>query len=468
VRARDITAGILLGGAIGAGLAVAAHRFVPESPYLRGLLVGERRLPERGAQAYLEARAERMRAWTVLLRVELPGSDPNGARMLRTTFEALGLGVDVNATLAEAHAVGHQGAIVHRFRDAARARKGQIDVPLAWTFDRERARATLIALADQVRRPAIDARVDLDKHEKITDEAGTELDVEASLNQIELTAREDEALVELITKRIPAKVTLEDLVRVDISKVASAAETTFATWGVGVGRTINIKNAASKIDGIILAPGEMLSFNERVGPRTRERGFALAPEIQGDELTMGYGGGTCQVSSTLHIAAVFGAIEVVERQSHSHPSAYTKLGLDATVSYPTTDLKLRNTLPFPVMIHAYFPKPTMIRVELLGGDPIAKVDYNFGVGSSEDFMRRVVVKPNLAPGTRIKHQKGSRGYDVSSVVTLHFFDGHVEERRYFSGYRPAPEIFWVGPGTDLAELPPLPEHAKGVEGSPNG
>ena len=192
----------------------------------------------------------------------------------------------------------------------------------------------------------------------------------------------------------------------------------------------------------------------------------------GDEMTTGVGGGTCQVSSTLHVAALFGALEILERQSHSRPSSYTQMGLDATVSFPTVDLKIRNSMPFAVMIHAFVPEPTKeldkrmhraLRVELLGGEPVAKVEYRFGIGRAEDFTRRIYVKSFLPPGKRIKHQKGTRGYDVTSLVTLRFFDGRVEERSYFSGYRPAPEVFWVAPGYDEKELPPLPDHAKGVE-----
>ena len=59
----------------------------------------------------------------------------------------------------------------------------------------------------------------------------------------------------------------------------------------------------------------------------------------------------------------------------------------------------------------------------------------------------------------------AQGAGWPDVVKLTYFDGRVEERRYFSGYRPAPEVFWVAPGYDLDELPPLPEHAKGVEGN---
>jgi hypothetical protein len=64
----------------------------------------------------------------------------------------------------------------------------------------------------------------------------------------------------------------------------------------------------------------------------------------------------------------------------------------------------------------------------------------------------------------MRKQKGSRGYDVTGIATIRWKDGRTEQRTFFSGYRPAPEVYWVAPGYDESELPPLPEHAKGVEG----
>jgi hypothetical protein len=162
-------------------------------------------------------------------------------------------------------------------------------------------------------------------------------------------------------------------------------------------------------------------------------------------------------------------MNVVDRQSHSRPSAYAPLGLDATVSFPRVDLKIENTLSFPVMIHAFIPEDDMklhdkIRVEILGGEPVAEVTYSYGVARSENFERRITVKESLPPGKRIKRQKGSRGYDVTSIVKVRWKDGRDEQRTYYSGYRPAPEVFWVGPGFDERELPPLPDHCDGVEG----
>ena len=465
MRASTVLFVLAMGSVAGVAAGFGANWIVPESPIVRGLNVGERRVPDRkSVTAWLAARRDEARSRRVHFRY--------GERTFSATLEEAGVEIDVAATLENAERVGHHGAVWTRLREARGARRGEIDVPLVWFVDRERARALLDRFAPEVRKEPVDAKLDLRERTKIPEVAGQELDFEGTLARLAAAAHEDEETIDLLTHALPAKVTVLDLVNVNVDKVLSSYETIFATYGVGVGRSANIQNAVSKIDGTIIPAGAILSFNDLVGPRTLENGFAVAPEILGDELTNGVGGGTCQVSSTLHVAALYGALEIVERQSHSRPSAYTQMGLDATVSYPTVDLKIRNTMPFSIMVHAYLPEPTpqlkkalhaMLRVELLGGEPMAKVVYKYGVGHTENFTRRIYTKSFLPPGKRIRHQKGSRGYDITSVVSIQFFDGRSEERHYFSGYRPAPEVFWVAPGYDENELPPLPEHASGVE-----
>src|SRR5262249_50069029 len=154
----------------------------------------------------------------------------------------------------------------------------------------------LLRFSGALARAPVDARLDLDKHLKLPDQEGRELDVDASFEQLAKGAHGDEETVELVTKRISAKVTLEKLGRVDVTKTLSAFETTFSLFGTGLGRATNIRRAAALFDGAVLSPGEVLSFNDKVGPRTPERGFVLAPEIQQDEMQLGYGGGTCQAS----------------------------------------------------------------------------------------------------------------------------------------------------------------------------
>ncbi|HEY4122296.1 MAG TPA: VanW family protein [Byssovorax sp.] len=445
-----------IGSCVGLGVAVGAHAVLPESPVVRGLSIGGERVPVTGSVAtWLAARDAEVRARPVHFRFD--------DRVFDATLGEAGVSLDVAATMQAAEAVAHTGSFSARMSATRAARRGEIDVPLVYAFDEADAAKALEAIAPSLAKAPVDATIDLDAHDRTPDVPGQALDVATSARIFAEASREPGKVVDVVVRPVRAKVTADDLGRVDVTKVVSAFETAFALYGTGAGRAVNIRRAAALLDGLVLAPGEMMSFNDRVGPRTRERGFALAPEIQGDELQLGIGGGTCQVSSTLHVAALYGALDVVERQSHSRPSAYAMLGLDATVSFPLADLKIKNSLGFPVLVHAYLPKPTVVRVEILGGDPVAKVDYAYAVNSTEDFARRVEVKSYLAAGKTVRHQKGVRGYEVTSIVKLHYLDGREDERHYFSGYRPAPEILYVAPGTPDSELPPLPEHATHTE-----
>jgi vancomycin resistance protein YoaR len=248
---------------------------------------------------------------------------------------------------------------------------------------------------------------------------------------------------------------------VDVSRVLSSYDTDFAHHAGP--RAINIATAARYLNGTVIAPGELFSFNKTVGARTVQRGFTFAPVIVADELEPGVGGGVCQVASTLHAAAVFGGFDVVQRRSHSRPSGYTPLGLDATVIDGELDLKLRNPYDTPLILHAFLPTRTTLRVELLGRDPPGKVEHFAEVKEKHEFVRRIVVEPGFEPNQSKRHQKGIWGYDVLSTVRTTYPDGQRRLRFYTSTYYPVPEVYWVGPGTDPASLPAMPEGALGVE-----
>jgi len=182
-----------------------------------------------------------------------------------------------------------------------------------------------------------------------------------------------------------------------------------------------------------------------------------------DELEPGVGGGVCQVASTLHAAAVYGGFEILQRRSHSRPSGYTPLGLDATVIDGELDLKLKNPYESALIVHAFLPTPTTLRIELLGRDAPGKVEHFYQVKEKHEFVRRVVVEPSLEPNQSKRHQKGIRGYDVVSTLRTTYPNGERRFRTYTSTYYPVPEVYWVGAGTDPSTLPPLPEGAQGVE-----
>ncbi|MBM4376542.1 MAG: vancomycin resistance protein, partial [Deltaproteobacteria bacterium] len=119
---------------------------------------------------------------------------------------------------------------------------------------------------------------------------------------------------------------------------------------------------------------------------------------------------------------------------------------------------------FRVIVHAFVPKPGTLRVELLGGVEVERIEYMYSVTNVVPYLRRITEKPFLPSGKMMMKQKGTRGMDVHSRVIVHFKDGRAEQRAFYSGYKATPEVFWVAPGFDRTVLPALPEHARGVEG----
>jgi vancomycin resistance protein VanW len=108
--------------------------------------------------------------------------------------------------------------------------------------------------------------------------------------------------------------------------------------------------ATKRLNGIVIQPGQTFSFLKAVGPWTADMGYEKAPVSYDGELVRSWGGGVCQVSTTLYNAALLAGLEIVERHRHHWPARYAPLGRDAAVAYYDIDLRFRNSLPKPVRI----------------------------------------------------------------------------------------------------------------------
>ena len=128
--------------------------------------------------------------------------------------------------------------------------------------------------------------------------------------------------------------------------------------------TYNMSRALLSFNGVILQPGETLSFFAVAGPCGFAEGYKLAGTVQGE----GYGGGICQASTTLYGAALRAGMAIVERRSHSHKSVYVPVGQDAMVSYGSSDFKFRNDFDRPVKIVTYVVGKTLT-AEIWGLQP---------------------------------------------------------------------------------------------------
>ncbi|MBE7039538.1 MAG: hypothetical protein E7398_02280 [Ruminococcaceae bacterium] len=173
------------------------------------------------------------------------------------------------------------------------------------------------------------------------------------INEEEAQAIIDQSSGDVV--RIPAVITQPEITaaRIEAELFPDLLGSYRTKYNAGdVARSHNVALASSKISGVILAPGEVFSYNDIVGPRTAARGFKEAGVYVGNKVEKGLGGGICQVSSTLFNAVVLSDLKIVYRTSHSLPVSYVPLGRDATVSYGSIDFKFSNDTKSPVKIVA--------------------------------------------------------------------------------------------------------------------
>ncbi len=215
--------------------------------------------------------------------------------------------------------------------------------------------------------------------------------------------------------------------------------THFPSHGRFAGRAANVRVAAERLNGIVLAPGEALSFNETVGHRTEAEGFAYAPVIANGEIRRGIGGGVCQVATTLHVAAVEAGLTVVERRPHSRPSHYVDPGMDATVVDGRVDYRIQNPYDFPVAVRTKTTTTDDLLVVITGAEDVAPTTFHSERVRVLPIRERVVADPTLAAGAQVVESEGREGL-VVRVVFERGEDSHSEVVRY----APAPRIVRVG------------------------
>ena len=208
------------------------------------------------------------------------------------------------------------------------------------------------------------------------------------------------------------------------------SQTTYYTWSTD-NRISNIEKVAEKLNGHIMMPGDVFSYNEYVGQRTAEAGFLEAGAYDNGEVVQEIGGGICQVSSTLYCAIMFAQLETVERTNHYFKVDYLDYGLDATVSWPSPDFKFKNSRDYPVKIVAYCnDEDKSLTIEIWGTD----VDGSY----VEMRTTKLVVYDSVYVNTAV-------GYGVSAYRMVYDAEGNFlyeVEEPYGIYYRHDDEIQW--------------------------
>jgi vancomycin resistance protein YoaR len=239
--------------------------------------------------------------------------------------------------------------------------------------------------------------------------------------------------------------------------VLARFSTTFAHDADHKSRASNIELAAEAINGKVVAAGGTFSFNDAVGERTAAFGYEKSIVIRDGMIAEGMGGGACQVASTVHAAALLAGLEVVMRSPHSRPSAYIRMGLDATVAIgggPAIDLKLKNPGPDAVTLHARTSRGSL-EIWIDGG---ARQDVSL---TSEIVERlpftRVVERDKRAKDDVVRVKAfGIPGYRVKRTREIRAADGTVKRDVRIDVYPPVSEVVVVAPSFDESRIVTTP------------
>ena len=275
------------------------------------------------------------------------------------------------------------------------------------------------AVYKDVHKEVSDAKLEsVDGKNKVTPHVvGVDFDLAAAK---EALAKTPDKEVRIALKLTQPKVTTQ-MVQATLFQDTLSQQTTYFS-PKKVNRVSNVKLAAKNINGTILNPGEVFSFNKIVGPRTAARGFKEAQIFASGEIVDGLGGGICQVSSTLYMASMKADLKTVSRRNHSFYVDYAPKAQDATVVYGSIDFQFENDSPYPIKIVAY-AENNFVRVTIKGTKTEQKsVKIKTSTLSTTPYQTKTIVDSSLKAGERVDVYKRQRiGYVCRSGITIHGF-----------------------------------------------
>lgn len=330
-----------------------------------------------------------------------------------------------------------------------------VDSPLyTVSVDQGAIRSALLPIASAVRQEGTLPRVAWNNGDlRITEPGanGRGLDVNATLSRINAALAGGPRTIELPLGAIPPPVTASNLAALGITDQIGVGVSSFANSEQY--RITNIRAGARQMNGILIPPGATFSFNENLGPVTAERGFAEGYAIINNRTQKEWGGGLCQVSTTVFRAAFWGGMPIVERHEHSFRIGwYEELGeppgLDAAIFTGVYDLRFVNDSPNWLLMESYVDLQRQRLSVALYGTPTGRT-----VTMSHEILERtpaptqpVYVDDPEAPRGSIRQSDTARGgLRVNVYRTIRQGDVVLARDTFFTKFQPWPNIFVRGP-----------------------
>ena len=354
---------------------------------------------------------------------------------------------NIDDTLLAAYNYGRNGELKDRYKQVTDLKDNPKDFEAQFTYNEELLKTKINEISAQVK---VEPENSVMKRENgavvISDEKiGYEMDFDSTYNAAkDVIESLQPGTVEIKKNEIQPEITREEN-----EKATSLIGTYYTTFsGNDYGRNENLRVGCANINGTELAPGEIFSMNEGLGPQTYENGYRDAAVIVDGKIEDGLAGGVCQITSTLYNAVILAELKIVERSNHSLAVSYVPLGQDAAVAGDYKDLKFQNDTDYPVYIEAYISGNKLI-TNVYGHEihsPSREVKFENIVDSViQKPAEKVTEDPEKPKGYREVTYYGKQGKKVSTYKIV-YENGQQISREYFSSstYRATPDEVTIG------------------------
>lgn len=363
---------------------------------------------------------------------------------------------DLDKLIKMAVAYGKEGSVWARHKEIKSLTKEAKKFAVTYDIDEKAVKKTLSEKLPRLKNAAQDATITRQNGQFVITEgkAGKKIAVAESIDMIRDYLNQE--WKDGAAKKVELHTVVEEpgVTKEQLSQIQSALGTFSTYFGRGKSnREKNIINATSRINGIVLMPGEILSASEAMGKTTEENGYFAAGSYLDGEVVDSVGGGVCQVSTTLYNAVLLAELEITERWSHSMLVDYVKPSMDAAIAEGYKDLKFKNNTDAPVYIEGIIKNGNVV-FTIYGKETRAegrKVSYE-----SEELSRTAAKKKFVASNDAVGTLKVSvAGHDaVKAKLWKIVTENGVEVSRKVmnnSSYQTSAATYKVGTGTDNAE-----------------
>ncbi|MBU4561935.1 VanW family protein [bacterium] len=329
----------------------------------------------------------------------------------------LGAFIDLNRVVEETYSIARTGNIFRRLKDRIVVWRKGYEVSFQAEFNPQKFEDFQNKISSLINRMPRDAYVE--DNRIIESKIGVKLNLERfkeEINKTLINLDEEKYILNIPVITVDPKITTQNILT---ELVINGELGTYPTSleNKEENTIYNIKLASEVINGILVKPQEIFSFNKYVGPAEKADGYKESTIIANGVFVNGYGGGICQVSSTLYNAALLANLPIVERYNHSvygEATKYVPLGQDAAIFYGFKDLRFKNNSDHAIVIFSKVFRDTL-QVSIFGGnEDKAEVEIISKDKKVIDYQIIREKDPKLKANQEIIVQEGVPGYQIKT------------------------------------------------------